>query len=273
MPEWFVGDVAPVCVSKYEVQRPECGREAEKGYGVALRRTHARLGAKSRGRERGWQFVAGRDCESELDRRPWGTFGKLPPDDGRVLLDGTDLASFKRSAVKGMWGHEIVLLNREGPKSHWKTERYVGLALWMKQGNRAATRAARYAVEAADTADCIGRTWEDLSHWQRVLVELARAFAGANPARDRGRSPGRARPKDRDGGGDVAQPHAPVRTRLRRADERIRHRLGAARGLHPRARRARRPRTSRRPATREAPNHPLPNLPHEHRLASPVLRG
>jgi ABC-type Mn2+/Zn2+ transport system ATPase subunit len=33
-------------------------------------------------------------------------------------------------------------------------------------------------VERVSAKECLGRCWGDLSNWQRVLVALARAFAG-----------------------------------------------------------------------------------------------
>ena len=46
-------------------------------------------------------------------------------------------------------------------------------------GRRGAERAAARALERVGARECIGRRWAELSNWQRVLVGLARGFAGS----------------------------------------------------------------------------------------------
>jgi predicted ABC-type transport system involved in lysophospholipase L1 biosynthesis ATPase subunit len=106
--------------------------------------------------------------------------GMERPDQGAVWLEGRDLASVGDRARARLLGHEIVWVDRDGPELGLEVSKFVGWPLALHgRGRREADRLAAGALERVGALACVGRRWGELSNWQRVLVGLARAFAGA----------------------------------------------------------------------------------------------
>jgi ABC-type lipoprotein export system ATPase subunit len=105
--------------------------------------------------------------------------GMQLPDRGTVALDGVDLGELSDRRRTRLLGHEIVWVNRQGPGLDVEVTRFVGWPLVLHgRGRREGERAAARALERVGARDCAGRRWGELSNWQRVLVGLARGFAG-----------------------------------------------------------------------------------------------
>ena len=91
-------------------------------------------------------------------------------------------------------GHEIVWVRprRAGAGARGLEVRRVAAGAAWARAQQAEQLAAR-ALERVGARECIGRRWGDLSNWQRVLVGLARGFAGSPRVRDHRRSARRPR--------------------------------------------------------------------------------
>ncbi len=100
------------------------------------------------------------------------------PDKGAVSLGGRQLMD---PAVQGsLLGHAIRWIDGQGPRLKLDVLKFVGLPLALHGGKRGqAERAAAQALERVGAKRCLGRRWGELSNWQRVLVGLARGFAGS----------------------------------------------------------------------------------------------
>jgi ABC-type nitrate/sulfonate/bicarbonate transport system ATPase subunit len=112
------------------------------------------------------------------------------PDAGTVTLSGRPVRVQRRSFWE-WWaarragprdpvlGHDMVLVTRDGPHQELEVCKYVGGPLAVRGSSRRdVRRVAGAALERVGASDCIGRCWGELSHYQRALVGLARAFAG-----------------------------------------------------------------------------------------------
>ncbi len=102
------------------------------------------------------------------------------PDRGEVSLGSQRLAGLRERAWARLLGHEIVWVDREGPKIPVEVSRFVGWPLALHgRGARHSQEMAARALKRVGAEDCVGRRWSELSNWQKVLVGLARGFAGA----------------------------------------------------------------------------------------------
>ena len=130
------------------------------------------------GRERSW-----RSSEDACGvRRPLLKIaaGIEDPDRGEVSLGSQRLAGLRERTWARLLGHEIVWVDRDGPKTPLEVSRFVGWPLALHgRGARHAEEMAARALERVGAQECVGRRWSELSNWQRVLVGLARGFAGA----------------------------------------------------------------------------------------------
>lgn len=105
--------------------------------------------------------------------------GLKQPERGSVILDGMNLTSCSDSQRNELLGREIVWINRAGPALDLEVTKLVGWPLALHGcGRREAEQAAAKALDRVGARECAGRRWNELSNWQRVLVALARAFAG-----------------------------------------------------------------------------------------------
>jgi predicted ABC-type transport system involved in lysophospholipase L1 biosynthesis ATPase subunit len=116
------------------------------------------------------------------------------PDQGSVSLGSRNLAEHgnrlwwtrllgRKIAWSGRDGpeREILWIDRGGPDLDMEVSKFVGWPLALHGCGRGhAERMAAEALERVGAGKCMGRRWRDLSDWERMLVGLARAFAG-NP--------------------------------------------------------------------------------------------
>jgi putative ABC transport system ATP-binding protein len=102
------------------------------------------------------------------------------PDRGSVSIGNQQLAELGERSRARLLGAEIIWIDRAGPSLEVEVSRFVGWPLALHGlGRREAERLATQALVRVGAEGCIGRGWDELSNWQRVLVSLARAFAGA----------------------------------------------------------------------------------------------
>jgi putative ABC transport system ATP-binding protein len=106
--------------------------------------------------------------------------GMERPDRGDVSLGSQSSAGLRDRAWARLLGHEIVWIDRAGPRIDMDVSRFVGWPLALHgRGRRNTERMAARALERVGAQGCVGRRWAELSNWQRVLVGLARGFAGS----------------------------------------------------------------------------------------------
>jgi putative ABC transport system ATP-binding protein len=103
------------------------------------------------------------------------------PDEGRIQVVGHDLGMRSSHERERLLGAEVAWIDRERPGVRWKACDYVALPLAMGRGSgrREARAKARAALERVGAEGCAEQRWGDLSNWERMLVGLARAFAGS----------------------------------------------------------------------------------------------
>jgi ABC-type lipoprotein export system ATPase subunit len=103
------------------------------------------------------------------------------PDKGTVSVGGERLCDGRGDLLGHLLGHTIRWVDDRGPKLKLDAAQFVGLPLALHRGGRGdAERAGAQMLDRVGASPCIGRRWGELSNWQRVLVGLARGFAG-NP--------------------------------------------------------------------------------------------
>lgn len=102
------------------------------------------------------------------------------PDKGTVVLGEQQVTSPRSELQRSMLGHTIRWVDDRGPKLKLDIAKFVGLPLALHGGRRGeAEQLAAQAIERVGAGPCLGRRWGELSNWQRVLVGLARGFAGS----------------------------------------------------------------------------------------------
>jgi len=102
------------------------------------------------------------------------------PDKGEVSLGSRRLAVLRDRAWARLLGHEIVWVSRDGPRLEIEVSKFVGWPQALHgHGRRGSEELAARALERVGAKECIGRRWAELSNWQKVLVGLARGFAGS----------------------------------------------------------------------------------------------
>ncbi|MEX1142424.1 MAG: ATP-binding cassette domain-containing protein [Thermoleophilaceae bacterium] len=103
--------------------------------------------------------------------------GFEPPDGGRVLFDGGDLAQLTRGGLARLHRSHIGWVERGGPHSDELSVRaYVALPLYRTLGPVEAERRAVAALARVGASDCADGSWEDLSDTARALVAIAQAL-------------------------------------------------------------------------------------------------
>jgi ABC-type multidrug transport system ATPase subunit len=106
--------------------------------------------------------------------------GMERPDRGEVSLGSQGLAGLPDRSRTRLLGHQIVWVNRDGPGLELEVSRFVGWPLALHgRGRKQAEQIAAQMLERVGARECIGRRWGELSDGQRVLVGLARGFAGS----------------------------------------------------------------------------------------------
>ena len=106
--------------------------------------------------------------------------GITAPDEGRVLLGQEDLGRLSDPAHARVLREQIGWASRGGPGIGVQMHDYVALRLAL--GGRTRRREVRSltlaALERVGMEHSAGRLWEELSDWERALVEIAQAIAG-----------------------------------------------------------------------------------------------
>jgi ABC-type lipoprotein export system ATPase subunit len=107
--------------------------------------------------------------------------GIVAPDEGRVLLGREDLGGLSDPARSRVLREQIGWAGRHGPGIGVRMLDYVAMPLTI--GRRARRREVRSlaleALERVGVEHSAERRWEELSDWERALVEIAQAIAGA----------------------------------------------------------------------------------------------
>jgi ABC-type cobalamin/Fe3+-siderophores transport system ATPase subunit len=106
--------------------------------------------------------------------------GLLAPDEGRVLLGAVDLEGLSDHAHSRLLRERIGWAGRGGPGIGVPMLDYVAMRLSV--GGRCRRREVRLraleALERVGVEHSAERRWEELSDWERALVEIAQAIAG-----------------------------------------------------------------------------------------------
>jgi putative ABC transport system ATP-binding protein len=107
--------------------------------------------------------------------------GMVAPDEGRVLLAGRDLDGLADRAHARLLREQIALAGRLGPGLGVQMLDYVAmrLAIGGRNRRREVRSRALATLEQVGAEHCAERYWEELSDWERALVEIAQAIAGA----------------------------------------------------------------------------------------------
>lgn len=105
--------------------------------------------------------------------------GLQRPDEGRVLVDGEDLAGFSTGQYADRLRTTISMASpRRGPESRDLTVvRWVTLGLLDRRDRRANAILARQALERVGAGAVADERWDSLSDGERALVSIARAVA------------------------------------------------------------------------------------------------
>ena len=119
--------------------------------------------------------------------------GMESADTGAVCFAGTELAALSDSERSRLLGGQIAWAGKTGPGMRMRLLDYVAMPLLVgkaaaKRGARRARRKqdqgiyarARAALERVGAHECAEAHWEQISDWERALVEIAQGIAG-NP--------------------------------------------------------------------------------------------
>jgi ABC-type lipoprotein export system ATPase subunit len=106
--------------------------------------------------------------------------GMERPDKGTVSLGARQLMDCRDNEQSRRLGCQIMWVDGHGPKLKMEVAKFVGWPQALHgRGRRQAERAAAQILERVGARKCLTRSWGELSNWQRVLVGLARGFAGS----------------------------------------------------------------------------------------------
>jgi ABC-type lipoprotein export system ATPase subunit len=100
------------------------------------------------------------------------------PDRGSVRVTGRDVTRLSDKQLSDLLREDVGLAARSGPGTQETMWHYVGMPMAAGQKRRWQARRQRIAevLERLDVADCAQLSWDELSNWQRVRVELASAI-------------------------------------------------------------------------------------------------
>ena len=113
--------------------------------------------------------------------------GTLPPDRGRVLVNGIDVAGLKDRDMSHMLASDIGVATGVGPSPGLTVRDYIENAVaapkecvWRgfrrrRWGRREQREMATAVLDELGISECADSQWDALSDWQRVLAELAQA--------------------------------------------------------------------------------------------------
>jgi ABC-type cobalamin/Fe3+-siderophores transport system ATPase subunit len=108
--------------------------------------------------------------------------GTLPADRGTVHVNGVELAQLKDRELSAVLASDVGVATGTGPGVRVSVREYVEMAAAApKDGRRRRWRRRERRLMASGilkelgVAECAELCWEELSDWQRVVVELAQA--------------------------------------------------------------------------------------------------
>ena len=107
--------------------------------------------------------------------------GMRRPDAGVVLFNGLDLAGLSGGEHARLLREEIGLVGQSGPRVDLRMVHYVAAPLLVNRRRaqrRAAFVRAQAALERVGVASRSEQRWDDLSRWDRALVEIAQGIVG-----------------------------------------------------------------------------------------------
>ena len=103
--------------------------------------------------------------------------GLAVPESGEVWFEGRDLAKCSEDDRTELLGDSIAWMPREDFAEFGALE-YVALPLAMGRGPMdGAEDVARAALDRVGAKGCVGRSYDALSDWERLLVTFARGYA------------------------------------------------------------------------------------------------
>lgn len=109
--------------------------------------------------------------------------GTLAPDRGTVQVNGIEVARLKDKQLARLLASDVGVATGTGPGARITVSEYVEMAAaapkdrWRRRWRRRERRRmATTVLDELGIAACAGSQWEQLSDWQRVLVELAQAI-------------------------------------------------------------------------------------------------
>ena len=107
--------------------------------------------------------------------------GMLRPDRGSVRLNDRELTALSDRALRKVLAREIGIATRTGPAVRLTVSKYLGTALsatrrWSRRERRERRERIGATLDRLELLDCSDLLWEELSNWQRVLVELGQAL-------------------------------------------------------------------------------------------------
>jgi ABC-type cobalamin/Fe3+-siderophores transport system ATPase subunit len=111
--------------------------------------------------------------------------GTLPPDLGRVYLGGVDVRELRDKGISRLLAADVGVATRSGPALNVTAREYIESALGAPKdgtGRRRWSRREQHSIAAGileelNISQCASLRWNQLSDWQRVLVELAQAVS------------------------------------------------------------------------------------------------
>ncbi len=103
--------------------------------------------------------------------------GMLPADRGSVRVGGVELSGLKDRQLARVLASEVGLAARTGPEVRVRVREYVEMSLVACRRSYKRQRRVQVTsvLEQLGISGCADLRWEELSNWQRVLVELAQA--------------------------------------------------------------------------------------------------
>lgn len=103
--------------------------------------------------------------------------GMLHADRGSVSIDGRELVGLSDHELERLLGTDIGVATRAG-EDRLNVHDYVEMSLvaTRKFGGRERDRLVKDILAELELSGCAGSKWEELSDWQRVLVEFAQAI-------------------------------------------------------------------------------------------------
>lgn len=113
--------------------------------------------------------------------------GMEAPDAGQVIFDGQEMTGLADRELCRLLGRRIAWAGRDGPGMAMRMLDYAAMPLLVERrrgwrgrraGKRDAYEKASLALERVGAIGTAAQQWNELSDWERALVELAQAIAG-----------------------------------------------------------------------------------------------